>query len=190
MALTSNMEDYLEAIFQLIQENQVARVKDIAERLDVRMPSVTAALKILKNHQLIYHERYGYVQLTEAGRRLAAGIDERHQTLVRFLTEVLDVPSEAAEMEACRMEHAVSERTLDRLVRMLAFLENCPRAGADWLRRLGRQWEGEVCDGQCQTCLEEYLERTKKRLEEQKGIQVEVNEDGPINFPSGHAASR
>jgi len=165
------MEDYLEAVFQLLKEKQVVRVKDIARRLDVRMPSVTAALEVLKRHQLVRHERYGHVQLTEAGRRLAEGIDHRHQTLVQFLTEILEVPPEAAETEACQMEHAVSERTLDRLLRLLAFMENCPRAGADWLRRLSRQWQGEGCDGQCETCLEEYLARLKERVEEEKGEQ-------------------
>ena len=178
IALTSNMEDYLEAIFQLVQEKQVVRVKDIAEHLEVRMPSVTSALKTLKNHQLIHHERYGHVQLTQAGRKLAANIDNRHQTLVQFLTEVLEVPPDDAETEACQMEHAVSQQTLDRLIRLLAFMENCPRAGADWLRRLGRQWRGDVCEGQCATCLEEYLERMQDRVHQQEALE----ETGPFSM--------
>jgi len=78
------------------------------------------------------------------------------------------------------MEHAVSERTLDRLLRLLAFMENCPRAGADWLRRLSHQWQGDVCEGQCQTCLEEYLTRMKERIEgDERKTMTTLNELSP-----------
>ena len=153
-ALTPAMQDYLEAIYHLQREKRVARVKDIAERLDVRLPSVSGALKALKAKKLVHHEDYGYVTLTPEGLRLADGISQRHETVRRFLTAILQVDEEQAEVEACRLEHAVTAETLKRLVCLIEFVENCPRSGRDWLMHLSSRWdEGFSCDGDCRECI-------------------------------------
>lgn len=105
--LSSSQEDYLEAILRLVRSNRVARVKDIAEALGVRMPSVTNALKQLKERQLIRYEKNSYITLTPEGASLAAEVDERHRTLVHFLEKVLLLPDGEAETTACRIEHAI-----------------------------------------------------------------------------------
>ena len=113
--LTSNMEDYLEVILNLQQEQRVARVKDVAQRLNVKMPSVTGAMKGLAEKGLVNYERYSYLTLTAAGEKIAREIGERHKTFYSFLTEVLKLDHNTAELDACRLEHATSRKTFLRI---------------------------------------------------------------------------
>ena len=113
--LTSNMEDYLEVILNLQQEHRVARVKDVAQKLKVKMPSVTGAMKGLAEKGLVNYERYSYLTLTEAGEKIAREIGDRHKTFYSFLTEVLQLDHETAELDACRLEHATSRKTFERV---------------------------------------------------------------------------
>ena len=113
--LTSNMEDYLEVILNLQQEQMVARVKDVAQRLNVKMPSVTGAMKGLAEKGLVNYERYSYLTLTAAGEKIAREIGERHKTFYSFLTKVLHLDHNTAELDACRLEHATSRKTFLRI---------------------------------------------------------------------------
>ena len=113
--LTSNMEDYLEAILNLQQEQRVARVKDVAQRLKVKMPSVTGAMKGLAEKGLVNYERYSYLTLTEAGEKIAREIGERHKTFYNFLTKVLHIDHKTADLDACRLEHATSRKTFEKI---------------------------------------------------------------------------
>ena len=89
IVLTSNMEDYLEAIRNLEKANRVARVKDIAKTLKVKMPSVTGALKVLREKGLINYEKNSFISLTKEGLRISKEILNKHQTLTRFLETIL-----------------------------------------------------------------------------------------------------
>ncbi|MGE5551313.1 MAG: metal-dependent transcriptional regulator [Bacteroidota bacterium] len=124
--LSANMEDYLEAIGTLTRDAGVARVKEISEALNVKTPSVHAALHLLVDKGLIEHEHYGYVRLTETGAEMAEIIIKRHEMLEGFLRDFLGVsPAEAGE-DACRIEHVMSEDALARLERFIAFLKERP----------------------------------------------------------------
>ena len=131
--LTPRMEQYLEVIAQLEREREVIRVRDIASRMEVKMPSVTSALNSLVSSDLIRHERYEHVTLTEEGRAVAQGVQRRHDVLLEFLTGVMDIPSEVAEKDACDMEHVISPLTLERLVEFIEFAKSCPCGGEDGL---------------------------------------------------------
>ncbi|HIE07245.1 MAG TPA: metal-dependent transcriptional regulator [Desulfarculaceae bacterium] len=113
--LTSNMEDYLEVILNLQQEQRVARVKDVAQRLNVKMPSVTGAMKGLAEKGLVNYERYSYLTLTAAGEKIAQEIGERHRTFYNFLTKVLELDHKTADLDACRLEHATCRKTFDKI---------------------------------------------------------------------------
>ena len=91
--LSSNMEDYLETINLLKKDKGVARVKDITRLMNVRTPSVTSALTALSKKGFVVHERYGYVELTEEGGKLAQNVQRRHDVLFNFLTGVLKIDS-------------------------------------------------------------------------------------------------
>jgi DtxR family Mn-dependent transcriptional regulator len=91
------------------------RVTDIASRLGFSKPSVLTALRLLEEKSLVEHERYGSVELTQKGRKLAAKIRERHFLIKEFLLKKLDVGEETAEKDACKMEHVLSEETFEKL---------------------------------------------------------------------------
>ncbi len=124
---TPSMEDYLEAIAMLGGEGKVVRVNQISQRLKVRMPSVTSALKKLSEQGLVGHERYGYVELTAEGDKVADEVLRRHRALSRFFAEALGIDQRTAEEDACRIEHVISSVSLERLAKFLEFMEACPR---------------------------------------------------------------
>ncbi|MCF8034854.1 MAG: metal-dependent transcriptional regulator [Desulfarculaceae bacterium] len=157
--LSSNLEDYLETIFHLEQESRVARAKDIAERLEVSRASVTGALKTLADKDLINYEPYSYVTLTAQGEKIAREIDRRHHILKGFFRDILQLGNEAAEANACRVEHAMDQAAIDRLVNFLDFLEHCPRTGGDWLESFEGFCRGKASPDNCRQCLADCLER-------------------------------
>ena len=131
--VTPTMEDYLEAIYNLAKEKRAVRVRDIAKRLGVKMPTVTSMLKTLSGKDMIHYEKYEYLELTDRGSDVGEEIDKRHKILRRFLTNILKIDYDQADEDACKMEHAVSPTTLDAFVDIMEFIENCPRSGAGWL---------------------------------------------------------
>ncbi len=122
--LSSAMEDYLEAVLALKQECGTARISKIAQKLQVKSSSVNSAMKNLVELQLVMHEHYGYVELTEKGLLLATEIRQKHDLLFHFLTETLGVQPADAEQEACAIEHAISKKTLLRLTHFLDGLKS------------------------------------------------------------------
>jgi DtxR family Mn-dependent transcriptional regulator len=116
------MEDYLEAIAFLREDERKVRVRDISRTLGVKMPSVTSALKKLSDEGLVVHERYGRVELTSRGDRIAEDVIHRHEALTRFLTEILGVDPDTAARDACAMEHPISTATRDRLSMFVEFV--------------------------------------------------------------------
>ncbi len=124
--LSSSIEDYLETILLLSEKDGAVRVTDIAEKLDIAKPSVTAAVNTLKEKGFVTQERYGRVYLTPVGREHALRVKRRHKTLRNFLIEILGVSEETAEKDACLMEHAVSSETMEKL---MLFLEKTVSSG-------------------------------------------------------------
>ncbi|AEB06321.1 iron (metal) dependent repressor, DtxR family [Coriobacterium glomerans PW2] len=121
--LTMANEDYLECIVRIEKEGSAAdgvRSVDIALRLDVSKASVNKAVAALKAQGLVEQSHYGKVMLTEQGRAIGRAVWYRHRLLRTFLTQKLGVSFERADEEACLMEHALSEDTMDR---WLGYLE-------------------------------------------------------------------
>ena len=163
--LTPAMEDYLEAIFNLDREKRVVRVRDIAKRLGVRMPTVTSMLKTLSKRELVDYEKYEYLELTDNGRAIGREIHRRHCVLRSFLTDILNIDPEIADEEACKMEHAVSTSTLDKFVAFMEFVQSCPRAGVTWLDR----FDGYTVQGRdrakCLEHMKEFADGFKEKID-------------------------
>ena len=131
------MEDYLETILTLETTQRVARVKDIADSLNVQMPSVTSALKTLKDRGMVNYEKNSYIILTKEGHQIAESITKRHFTLAGFLQKVLCLPTTQAQETACKIEHVISPETAQRLNNLTAYMEEHINS-----RNLNRkQWE-------------------------------------------------
>ncbi len=104
-------ENYLETILILSKRNGSVRSIDIARELDFSKPSISRAVGILKEDDLIIIDSNGFIELTEEGKKKAESVYERHQQLTVFLMETAGVSHETAEEDACRIEHIISEET-------------------------------------------------------------------------------
>ncbi len=121
---SATLEEYLELTYKLSLIGEV-RPAQLAEALSVSAPTVTSTLRRLETAGLVTRPGGG-VALTETGRREALAIVRRHRVAERFLVDALGLPWDAAHEEACRLEHALSERVLAALE---VFLDNpavCP----------------------------------------------------------------
>ncbi len=108
-------EDYLEAIVVLEKSITDVRPIDVAKHLSVSKPSVTRAMTILQKLGYITHNPYKKITLTDAGRARGNEVLARHTFLTKFLSEIIGVPSDISEIDACRIEHVVSAETIERL---------------------------------------------------------------------------
>lgn len=114
--LSESLEDYLEAIAELIAVEGHAHTKGIAEKLDVKMPSVTGALRQLEKLGYIVYNTHYPVMLTQEGKAVADQVMARHRVLKHFFGDILGLPLDKASDTACRLEHVVDEDTIRRFV--------------------------------------------------------------------------
>ena len=131
---SASMEDYLESILVLGQGRQAVRVSQMSQALGVKMPSVSSALARLARDGLVEHKRYGRVQLTPEGERIAQDVFRRHEALRHFLTEILAINPETAADDACKMEHAISPATQQKLAKFVEFVNQPPEGQPRWLK--------------------------------------------------------
>ena len=117
--LSHSLEDYLEAIYLIKEKDNIVRTKEIAKRLDVSLPSATEAIQKLSRNNFLQHKRYGSVALTAKGEKIAKGIYHKHKILLNFFNNVLKVNKETAEKDACKIEHELSQVTLNKLTKFL-----------------------------------------------------------------------
>jgi len=161
------MEDYLEAIYHLERERRIARVRDIAKRLDVKMSSVSSALKTLGSRGLIRYDPHQFITLTDQGIERAKEIVRKHEVLKRFLVKVLQIDESVAEDNACRIEHHLDPLVIEKLVRFVRFMEMCPVDQSGWLDRIT-----ERCDD-CIQCLDAAKDKLRSRARAQEAAAAE-----------------
>ena len=119
----SSVEDYMEVIYELIEEKGYARSVDISRYLGVKSPSVTSMLQRLDRMRLVDYEKYRGIRLTAKGERLAKSVKERHLVITRFL-QILGVTEDIANSDAEGIEHHVHRTTIDRISRFVDFVNN------------------------------------------------------------------
>ncbi|ADK84634.1 iron (metal) dependent repressor, DtxR family [Desulfarculus baarsii DSM 2075] len=151
--LTPQLEDYLETIALLQEQSPVARAKDIADRLGVTPATVTSALRSLAEKGLINYQPYSHITLTDQGRQRAQDVLRRHEVLSEFFGVVLRAPSRQAEDNACRAEHVLDPDIIERMVRFLSFLKNCPRTGQVWREAFERFCHEKPDHADCKECV-------------------------------------
>lgn len=117
--LTPALQDYLKAVLYLSEQEENVRITDIAQKLKIAKASATQAIAILKDLNLVVQDRYGPVVLTEQGRKEAENISDKYRVLYNFLADILKVEPAVAEKDACLMEHAISQQTMERLAGFL-----------------------------------------------------------------------
>ena len=109
-----SVEDYLETILILTRSMPAVRSIDVAHETGYTKPSVSVAMKNLRQKEYIVMDEEGYIRLTETGRAIAEKTYERHIVLSKLLVS-LGVPEETASADACKIEHVISDATFDAL---------------------------------------------------------------------------
>lgn len=107
-------EDYLEVVLMLQKKNGMVRSVDLARHMGFSKPSISHAVRVLRDGGFLNVDEDGFLHLTDIGREVAEKIYERHQ----FFTEQLvaaGVDQETAEQDACRIEHAISDKSFQKL---------------------------------------------------------------------------
>ena len=122
MRIHKSAEDYLEMILRLTEEKGYARSVDIAMGLGVSKPSVSVAMKQLREGGYIVMDKDNYISLTDTGMEIAHRIYERHKVLTRMLT-MIGVDEKTAEDDACKVEHDISVQTFTALKDQLEKME-------------------------------------------------------------------
>lgn len=117
--LSRSAEDYLEAIGHLCRETGKAQVSDVAAMLDVKKPSVTAAVHQLAEEGLITYRRYAPIELTDKGRQYADLVIRAHHILQRFLEEAAGLGAQRADEVACHVEHLLSMEEIEQIEKKL-----------------------------------------------------------------------
>lgn len=114
--ISSSLEDYLEAIYEIYCEKQGVKAIDVSKKLNVGRSSVTEALKTLAQKELVNYSRYGVLSLTEDGEKEAKKVIEKHRILYSFFKNTLKLEESEAQENACRVEHVLSENAFDAMI--------------------------------------------------------------------------
>ena len=186
-------EEYLEAVYRLEREGPGVTTSGLASDLGVAPASVSGMLKKLAADGYLSYEARGQATLTDKGLAVAVRVMRRHRLAECFLTTILGMPWDEVHEEACRLEHAISERVEERLVAVLGDPKVCPHglpippadlsAPARATDRLADAPIGatvrvlEVVEDVPETL--RYLDRTGLR----PGAMVDVVERGPLGGP-------
>ena len=125
MNIHESAEDYLEAILMLQEQKGYARSVDVAGLLGVTKPSVSFAMKKLRENGYITMDEDNLLALTASGEAIARRILDRHNTLSSFLVS-LGVDETVAREDACKMEHDLSEASYEAIRRRMQGCEECP----------------------------------------------------------------
>lgn len=191
--LSRSIEDYIKAIYALEAEEQKASTKQVAQRLGVKMASVTGMLKHLAAEGYVTHTPYYGVQMTERGRQVALGLIRRHRLIELFLAKTLGLAWDQVHDDAEVLEHVVSDRLIERIHEFLGYPEfdphGSPIPGKDGSipPRRGVPLD-ELTPGQRGTVVEvsdrdpdflRYLTSLKLKI----GSQIRVRDRAPFNGP-------
>lgn len=119
--LSVSLEDYIEEIYKQVLKDGKAKVTAIAQSLGVKKASVTGALNTLLEKKLINYAPYSPIILTQTGEKIAKNILKKHENLTEFFTEVLGATKAEALDVACKMEHIVSEKLFENMMKLTQY---------------------------------------------------------------------
>lgn len=119
------IEEYLEVIYLLEKKHGYAKTGKVSLELGIKPPSVTEMLRKLQKEGYLKYERYKGAKLTETGKKLAKDLISSHQIIADFL-EIIGVDRKQAEIDACELEHHISEESMEKLKEFIEFIDEAP----------------------------------------------------------------
>lgn len=121
--LSSGLEDYIETIYVSEQLGIYLKGAELARKLFISRASVSEALSKLVTLGLIEYESYGVIKLTKKGVEEAQKVYQKHKNIKEFLQSVLGIEEKEAGEVACRLEHVVSQNTINKMIKFTKFCE-------------------------------------------------------------------
>jgi DtxR family transcriptional regulator, Mn-dependent transcriptional regulator len=121
--LSRKAEDYLEAIYIIVQDKGHARVRDICKLLGVKPPTVVEMVKKLAGQGYLVYKKNEGVYLTKEGEEIGRVVLDRHNTIFAFL-KFIGVPESIANEDACVIEHDLNAKTVDQIKSLVRFIES------------------------------------------------------------------
>jgi len=137
-SVSGRVEDYLRAVYEIIEQKGYARIKDISRELGVRPSSVVEMMRKLHDRGFVVYEKYGSITLTPEGREVAEAVEMRHNTFKKFL-EIILVPENVAAKDAHVLEHRLDPKTILQFTRFVEFITRA--TSADRPKFMGRWME-------------------------------------------------
>jgi len=150
--LSPSHEHYLRGIWEVNARQGYARLVDVSRELDVSPPTLSVGLRGLESRGLLVHDDHRHLRLTPEGERIARQLHHRFSVLRAFLVDVLGVPSHQALAESCRLEHAVSGATAERLLDLLKLLSEDHELRGLLAARLASFRRSCRTSAECATC--------------------------------------
>ncbi len=150
--LTRSLERYLIAIYELINENNNVMVKDVAEKMQIGGASTSEAIKTLANRGYIDYQPYCSIKITEKGTRTAEEKILRHDTIAKFLSEVLLIEDENIEECASKMEFSMPDDVFERFIKYLSFMQKCSCKEPKWVKSFHKYLEQGEMQEKCVLC--------------------------------------
>lgn len=159
--LSSSLENYLKAIYSIVNEKQAARVKDISKHLGIGPSSVSEALRNLADKELINYEPYGVITLTPSGIGIAERLNNRHEIICTFFRDVLMVNNEIVNENTRKIEFGVSSDVLDKFVKFLEFMQVCSCKEPKWIKSFKHYSSTGSLEDQCRICIKRFQENSE-----------------------------
>lgn len=117
MGISKSLEEYLKTMYVLQKQKGDIRVTDVADKMQCTKASVNKAIKLLAENNLVNYEVYGKIEITEEGIKTARKVLEAHDIVYLFLTELLEINPEEANIEAEKMKKSMDDHTLNKLAK-------------------------------------------------------------------------
>ncbi len=154
--ITHSAAHHLTAISDLLVQNGYARVTDVARKLKITRGSASITLKTLKERGLVMEDENKFLKLSETGLSITQVIHLKRRVLTKFFKDILNVPEETANIDACKIEHLISTKTGEKLLSFMNFLLNDPKKSKNLLEefagfrmRCDETESCEICEIDC-----------------------------------------
>lgn len=135
-AVSSRLEDYLEALFHLETTGSKQTVTALAENLKLTKGTIATVIKKMAEQELVWHESYGAIRLTPKGRRIGWQVYMKHERLTSFFRDFLGQDAARSEEIACLIEHHLDGAAANRFFNLVDFLQEAQADQKEWTREL------------------------------------------------------
>lgn len=152
--LTESLEKYLKAVHFLVLKNKAARVKDVANFLNIGPSSVSEALRTLADKEYINYQPYGIITLTDKGEEYAVQISQRHNIISNFLEDVLLIDSDKVNESAQKIAFSIPEEVLTKFVCFLEFMQTCSCKEPKWMKSYKYYADEGGLKSTCKKCID------------------------------------